>query len=560
MLNEIAIENVAVIEKARASFGPGFNVLTGETGAGKSILIDSINAILGSRASRDIVRSGAAKASIWAMFSDIGEKTRQKLADAGYEPEDELLLQREITAEGKSTCRINGMPATAAVLRDVCGDLLQIHGQHDNQSLLNPASHLALLDAYAKNSADYHRYYEEYKNLIEIRKAMDALSMDDAEKARRTGTLTYEVDEIEKAALKPGEDEALAEKRNIVQNSQNILSALGAAHEALSGGDDTEGATDLLGNARAELQAAAAHAPELGGFATIIEEAYYNISDVSSELQRKLNDFTFDDSQLNDIESRLDVLYRLKQKYGGTVEDIIAYGEKARAELESITLSDETLETLRKQEKEAGAVTKKAADVLTKSRTEAFARLNAEIKNALEFLCMPGIVMTLEHETVPFGPKGQDNLSFSISTNPGETPKPLSKIASGGELSRIMLAIKSALAEKDEIGTVIYDEIDTGISGLAAGRIGQLLQDTSRGRQVICVTHTAQIAGYAARHMLIEKHVDGGRTRTDIRELDHAARENELARIISGDAITDASRQNAAEMLAAGKQRAINNL
>ncbi|MDL2218798.1 DNA repair protein RecN [Ruminococcaceae bacterium OttesenSCG-928-O06] len=549
MLCEITIENVAVIERAGAAFSQGFTVLTGETGAGKSILIDSINAILGSRTSRDIVRAGASRAAVWASFTHLPKDMLARLADAGYEMEDELLLHREISADGKSTCRVNGAPATAAILRDICGDLVNIHGQHDNQSLLNPARHIDILDTFAQNSRLLEEYYTAYRAYSALQKEMDALHMDESERLRRVDLLRFEVEEIDAAQLQPGEEEQLVEQRNIVLHARRIMSALENAYLLLSGGDEDEGAATQLSRAAEEMADAAGYAAELAPFAESLRETYYAMAELASDLQHRVQDYAFEGGSLEELEGRLDTIYRLKSKYGGSTEAVLSYGDNARGQLEQMEGSTERLAALAAQLPGAQKEMERLAAALTKARKEAFGRLNAEISEALAYLNMPGITMVLAEKTVPCGPRGADEMEFYIATNPGETPKPLAKIASGGELARIMLAIKSALADRDAVPTVIYDEIDTGISGLAAGRIGQLLRSTAKGRQVICVTHTAQIAAFAQRHLLIEKTVRDGRTYTEIRELDDAERVEELARIISGDAITDIARANAREML-----------
>lgn len=549
MLCEITIENVAVIEKAIATFENGFNVLTGETGAGKSILIDSINAILGNRTSRDIVRSGAAKAVIWARFKDIPEHIAQQIQQAAYPCEDELLLYREITADGKSSCRINGMPATAAILRDLCSGLIDIHGQHDNQSLQSPAQHLAILDTFAQNQDILGSYQQQYKQLTNIQKQIAAVHMNEAEKTRKLDLLRYETEEIDAADLKDGEEEELTEQRDVARHSQTIIDALSQAYLALTGGDEDTGAATLLGEAAGNVTTAARYSSELSTYADTLNEMYYSATELASDIQNKLESYEFNTMALDDLEARLDTIFRLKQKYGQSIAAVLAYCEKAREELHNIEFASERMDELKKQEKDLVVQVGHLANLLTATRQNAFTTLNTQIAEALQFLNMPGIVMTLRQDTVPFGPYGQDDVEFFISTNPGELPKPLGKIASGGELARIMLALKSALANRDAVPTVIYDEIDTGISGLAAGRIGQLLQSTAQGRQVICVTHTAQVAAYAAHHMLIEKQVADGRTYTHIRQLDKPGRVDELARIVSGDSISEAAKENAKEML-----------
>ena len=549
MLSSLKIENVAVIEKAEAHFSAGLNVLTGETGAGKSILIDSINAILGNRASRDLVRTGAQKACIWATFEQIPAAVQKQLEQAGYEPADDLLLYREIASSGKSSCRINGMPATAAIVRDICGGLINIHGQHDSQSLTNPAKHLALLDAYAQNRKEHAAYYKAYRELIAVKREADALKMDESEKQHKLEMLRFQVDEIESAQLVDGEEEKLAERRKVVAGAQTIMERISAAHAALGGGDDYSGAADLLGDASSALEEAAQLDSSLQSFSEQLNDLFYTARELVADLADQTEQYEFNPAELDAIEERLDLIYRLKHKYGENVADVLDFCAKARAELEKIEFSDERLAQLEQQKKELFTKARDLAERLTQTRLKAFEALNVQLIEALTFLNMPGIRFTLQHSRGPLASAGQDTVEFYISANPGEAPKPLAKIASGGELSRIMLAIKSALAEKDEIPTIIYDEIDTGVSGLAAGRIGEALRQTAHGHQVICITHTAQIAALADSHLLIRKNVEQQRTYTEIQPLDTQGRVEELARIISGDHVTDLSLANAREML-----------
>lgn len=550
MLNELSIENVAVIEKTDVHFGPGLNVLTGETGAGKSILIDSINAILGNRTSRDLVRSGAQKASVWATFSDLSSEVCTLLANAGYEPEEELLLSREIGQDGKSSCRINGKPATVGILRELGEALITIHGQHDNQSLLNPANHLGILDEYAQNDALLAQYRDVYHTLRDAQKQMSGLVMDEGEKQRKLDLLRYQTQEIEAAELQQGEEEELEEQRSKIHHSQQIIDSLGAAYDALQGGDDYEGSVGLLGQAHGQLGQINEFSSEFAAFYEKLGELYYAGQDLAGDLKTALDDFDFEPAMLNEIEERLDLLYQLKKKYGPTVADIEAYYEKAMQELETIEFADQKLEELLQR---CNALQEKAtacASQLTAARKKAFAAFSTAIMQSLHFLNMPNIRFSLVAQQIKLGPAGGDAMEFFISTNPGEEPKPLAKIASGGELSRIMLAIKSVLAEKDHIPTVIYDEIDAGVSGLAAGRVGKKLQETANsGHQVICITHTAQIAAYAQQHLLIEKSVTGERTYTKVRQLEKEERVAELARIVSGDKVTELSLANARELL-----------
>lgn len=550
MLNELSIENVAVIEKTDVHFGPGLNVLTGETGAGKSILIDSINAILGNRTSRDLVRSGAQKASVWATFSDLSSEVCTLLANAGYEPEEELLLSREIGQDGKSSCRINGKPATVGILRELGEALITIHGQHDNQSLLNPANHLGILDEYAQNDALLAQYRDVYHTLRDAQKQMSGLVMDEGEKQRKLDLLRYQTQEIEAAELQQGEEEELEAQRSKIHHSQQIIDSLGAAYDALQGGDDYEGSIGLLGQAHGQLGQINEFSSEFAAFYEKLGELYYAGQDLAGDLKTALDDFDFEPAMLDEIEERLDLLYQLKKKYGPTVADIEAYYEKAMQELETIEFADQKLEELQQR---CNALQEKAtacAAQLTAARKKAFAAFSTAIMQSLHFLNMPNIRFSLVAQQIKLGPAGGDAMEFFISTNPGEEPKPLAKIASGGELSRIMLAIKSVLAEKDHIPTVIYDEIDAGVSGLAAGRVGKKLQETANsGHQVICITHTAQIAAYAQQHLLIEKSVTGERTYTKVRQLEKEERVAELARIVSGDKVTELSLANARELL-----------
>ena len=553
MLCEIKIENVAVIEKAAAVFSDGLNVLSGETGAGKSILIDSINAILGNRTSREIVRSHTPKAMIWATFRGIGAKTRAQLADVGYEAENELLLYREITAEGKSTCRINGMPATASVVRDICSGLINIHGQHDNQSLMNPARHLGILDSFAQNETAHDAYYVVYKELCRVKKEIDALSMDETEKERRIETLRFQIEEIGAAELRPGEEDELLNRRTLIRNAQTVTEQLNIAYAALSGAEDAPGAGEMLGSAATALESISSLSGDFAPLAEQMSGLYYTARDAASDIADILARCEFDPQALDAVEERLDLIYRMKQKYGGDVQDILAYLDAATAELDGIETGAQRLDELYDRQAALYDKAKALADALTQTRLEAFKRFNAQITDALRFLNMPGIRFTLSHKKGPLAGSGQDSVEFNISTNPGEEPKPLAKIASGGELSRIMLAVKSALADKDDIGTVIYDEIDTGVSGLAAGRIGEKLKQTAQGRQVICITHTAQIAAQADNHLLIRKNVSEDRTYTEIDALSGEGRVQELARMISGDKITELALANAREMLRMAK-------
>lgn len=549
MLSSLQIENVAVIQKANVHFKKGLNVLTGETGAGKSILIDSINAILGNRTSKDLVRTGAAKAVIRAAFEDVPPAVLDSLEKAGYERSEALLLSREITAEGKSTCRINGMPATAAVLRELCGGLININGQHDSVGLLNPARHEGILDAYAQNSAEYQAYYAIYRELVGVKKTLDAMITDENEKQRRIDLLSYQVQEIDDAGLTAGEEQTLESRRKVLANASTIRDRIAQCYALLSGGDEAPGAVDLLGEASNAVDAAAQLDGELSAGAGQLLDLYYTAKDVAADLIGRLDAYDTNDAELDEIEQRIDLIYKLRPKYGDTVEDILAFGERARKELEMIQSSQERVEHLQKEQRRLYTLAREKAEALTQTRLKAFDELNKRISGTLDFLNMPGVRMTLRHSRGPLASHGQDSIEFYISTNPGEAPKPLAKIASGGELSRITLAIKNAMADKDAIPTVIYDEIDSGVSGKAASRIGEVLRQSAKGHQILCITHTAQIAALADCHLLIQKNITNERTYTEIHPLDENGRVEALARLISGDHVTELSLANAREML-----------
>lgn len=549
MLSSLQIENVAVIQKANVHFEKGLNVLTGETGAGKSILIDSINAILGNRTSKDLVRTGAAKAVIRAAFEDVPPAVLDSLEKAGYERSEALLLSREITAEGKSACRINGMPATAAVLRELCGGLININGQHDSVGLLNPARHEGILDAYAQNSAEYQAYYAIYRELVGVKKTLDAMITDESEKQRRIDLLSYQVQEIDDAGLTVGEEQTLESRRKVLANASTIRDRIAQCYALLSGGDEAPGAVDLLGEASNAVDAAAQLDGELSAGAGQLLDLYYTAKDVAADLIGRLDAYDTNDAELDEIEQRIDLIYKLRRKYGDTVEDILAFGERARKELEMIQSSQERVEHLQKEQRRLYTLAREKAEALTQTRLKAFDELNKRISGTLDFLNMPGVRMTLRHSRGPLASHGQDSIEFYISTNPGEAPKPLAKIASGGELSRITLAIKNAMADKDAVPTVIYDEIDSGVSGKAASRIGEVLRQSAEGHQILCITHTAQIAALADCHLLIQKNITNKRTYTEIHPLDENGRVEALARLISGDHVTELSLANAREML-----------
>lgn len=549
MLRQLSIENVAVIERADIEFQRGLNVLTGETGAGKSILIDSINAILGNRTSREIVRSGAERAVIWAQFDDLSPAVQAQLADGGYPYDGSLLLYREVTADGKSICRVNSRPATAAIVREICTNLVNIHGQHDNQSLLDPTRHIDILDTFGELEKPLAEYNALYRRLVQLKHELDSLTTDDTEKERRLELLRYQADEIDKAQLTDGEEEQLEELRTRIRNSEKLAEAIGGACSLIEGNDDFEGCAASVFDASRMLQAVTQADPALEPAAAKLSEIYYTLGDLSSDLREMLSRLDFDRETADQTEERLDLIYTLKRKYGPTVADILAFADDARRQIGSIETSDERRAELAAEYKSQLTAAREKADRLTELRRAAFGRFCELILDELRFLNMPGVSLALDMQKGPLGRKGQDTLQFLISTNPGEQPKPLSRIASGGELSRIMLAIKNVLADKDEIATLIFDEIDTGVSGSGAQRIGMKLKQASQTRQIICVTHSAQIAAYADNQMLIVKSVHEGRTFTTVKTLTRPERVNELARIVSGDAVTEIALSNADEML-----------
>ena len=480
---------------------------------------------------------------------DVPPAVLDSLEKAGYERSEALLLSREITAEGKSTCRINGMPATAAVLRELCGGLININGQHDSVGLLNPARHEGILDAYAQNSAEYQAYYAIYRELVSVKKALDAMITDESEKQRRIDLLSYQVQEIDDAGLTAGEEQTLESRRKVLANASTIRDRIAQCYALLSGGDEAPGAVDLLGEASNAVDAAAQLDGELSAGAGQLLDLYYTAKDVAADLIGRLDAYDTNDAELDEIEQRIDLIYKLRRKYGDTVEDILAFGERARKELEMIQSSQERVEHLQKEQRRLYTLAREKAEALTQTRLKAFDELNKRISGTLDFLNMPGVRMTLRHSRGPLASHGQDSVEFYISTNPGEAPKPLAKIASGGELSRITLAIKNAMADKDAVPTVIYDEIDSGVSGKAASRIGEVLRQSAEGHQILCITHTAQIAALADCHLLIQKNITNERTYTEIHPLDENGRVEALARLISGDHVTELSLANAREML-----------
>lgn len=548
MLTSLKIENVAIIESAAIEFGCGLNVLTGETGAGKSIVIDSINAILGERTSRDIIRTGAQSAKVYAVFEDVNERVRNFLDENGIDCEDGvLIINRTLSREGKNVCRINGAPVTVSMLREIGGELIDIHGQHDNQSLLSPEKHCGFVDSFAGNADLITDYREKYGRLCEIRRKLKKLTTDESSKSQRIDFLTYQIDELEKAEITIGERDELKARKSLINNSQKVIESLNIAYEALK----ADGAgIDMITDAESEIANASAYMETLGEASEKITDIRYELEDIAETVRDAMTEVDFDPSELEDIDERLDLLYRLSKKYGDTEEEMLEYLEKARAELDNIAFSEERVKELQKQEKEALAETETAACKLTESRKTAGEKLSNAICSELEFLDMPNVRFVVKCNDIGLTENGKDEIEFLISANAGEEPKPLAKIASGGELSRIMLAIKNVLAETDGVDTMVFDEIDTGVSGRAAQKIAMKLRSASKGRQVICVTHLAQIAAQGDVHLYISKSVSDGKTYTNIKSLIEEERVAEIARIMGGMEITKLQLESAREMLA----------
>lgn len=548
MLTSLKIENVAIIESAAIEFGCGLNVLTGETGAGKSIVIDSINAILGERTSRDIIRTGAQSAKVYAVFEDVNERVRNFLDENGIDCEDGvLIINRTLSREGKNVCRINGAPVTVSMLREIGGELIDIHGQHDNQSLLSPEKHCGFVDSFAGNADLITDYREKYGRLCEIRSKLKKLTTDESSKSQRIDFLTYQIDELEKAEITIGERDELKARKSLINNSQKVIESLNIAYEALK----ADGAgIDMITDAESEIANASAYMEMLGEASEKITDIRYELEDIAETVRDAMTEVDFDPSELEDIDERLDLLYRLSKKYGDTEEEMLEYLEKARAELDNIAFSEERVKELQNQEKEVLAETETAACKLTESRKTAGEKLSNAICSELEFLDMPNVRFVVKCNDIGLTENGKDEIEFLISANAGEEPKPLAKIASGGELSRIMLAIKNVLAETDGVDTMIFDEIDTGVSGRAAQKIAMKLRSASKGRQVICVTHLAQIAAQGDVHLYISKSVSDGKTYTNIKSLIEEERVAEIARIMGGMEITKLQLESAREMLA----------
>lgn len=550
MLRELTIENVAVIEKASIDFKSGFTCLTGETGAGKSIIIDSINAIMGDRVSKDVIRTGAQKASIVAVFENLNDKIIKTAQEFDIDISEECIVSRIISAEGKNSARINGMPVPVSVIKSIFSEAINIHGQHDNQSLLDSTKHLDILDSFGTDPVVFKVYSDIYEDYCAVSRKIKELSSLEKSKQEDLELLQFQVDEIYNADLSEEEEKNLDEQKKLIKNSENIMSALSTAYQMLSGDDEFMGACSALQEAEGEVSAVSEFSEKMSAISETLIDISDKAQDVMYEIRNIIDDFEFDPKLIDEIEERLDTYYKLKRKYGGSVEAVLDYYNRASEKLDNIEFAQEKLEQLKAQRSEILAKLKIQADKLTKERQKQFDLMAGEIQKSLEFLNMPFVKLSLHIEEKEYSADGKDQLEFYIVTNKGETPKPLAKIASGGELSRIMLAIKSVLAEKQITDTMIFDEIDAGVSGSASLKIGRLLRHTAQNRQVFCVTHSPQIAAFADTHLYIEKQTKDNATFTSVRQLEYKQRVEEIARIISGENITATAMQNAQEMLA----------
>ena len=557
MLSLLHIENIAVIERADIQFDPGFNALTGETGAGKSIVIDAISAVLGERTSRELIRTGAKSALVNAVFT--GVSGLGWLEENGVPAGEELLLQREIQGDGRNICRVDGRLVTVAQLRELGRQLLNIHGQHDGQQLLDPACHLGYLDRSGHTEGELASFREAYGALAELRRKIGELEMDEAERSRRVDTLNYQIQELERAQLKAGEDEELSARRTLLRSAGRLMEAVQSAEFALSGDEDRDGACSLIAQAEGEVQGVSSISPELSELSEKLTALRCAADDAADTLRDLSRSFDFSPGELDQVEERLDLLYRLRKKYGPTVEDMLSYLDRCRKELDQIQYADDTLARLEKELKKAQKEAVRRGEVLSQARREAAGALQARVQEELRQLDMPKVQFQTE-----FTPKGGeagmdetglDEVQFLMSANLGEALKPIQKVASGGELARIMLALKNVLAEGDQIGTLVFDEVDTGVSGRAAQKVAEKMAQVARGKQVLCVTHLPQIAAMADTHFSVQKGEREGRTYTRLERLDRSQRREELARLIGGASITPSLLESAEELLRQAEQQ-----
>ena len=547
MLSLLHIENIAVIERSDISFDQGFNVLTGETGAGKSIVIDAISAILGERAYRDMIRTGTQKASVRAVFTDVPELPW--FQDNGVEYDPETVIQREIYLDGKNVCRVNGCLVSVSILRKLGIQLINIHGQHDSASLFDEDNHLTFLDSFGDNEALRADYLEKYEAVAKLRREIDRMTMDEGEKLRRMETLRYQIAEIEKAELEAGEDEVLEDRRKLLQNAEKLSNGMDEAVECLYGGDDSDGAAGLLAQAEYALAKLARFSDSFAALHERVNDLKYQVQDAAEEVRDARDELSYSADELERIEERLDVIHKLRRKYGVTCADILEYLDKAKKELDDIEFADDHLERLKKKLAKAEKTAWDAAFALRKNRKETAVTMSQRILTELTQLDMPRVRFSCEFRELELTPNGADAVAFYMSANAGEALKPMSKVASGGELARIMLAMKNVLAEKDQVATLIFDEVDTGVSGRAAQKVAEKLRAVAKHKQVLCVTHLPQMAALANTHLLIAKSERDGRTFTSVTPLDLEGRKRELARIIGGTNITETTLKSAEEML-----------
>ena len=547
MLNLLHIENIAVIESADISFDSGFNVLTGETGAGKSIVIDAISAILGERAYRDMIRTGTTKASVRAVFTQVPEFPW--FSENGVTYDEETVIQRDIFLDGKNVCRVNGTLVSVTMLRKFGIQLINIHGQHDSALLFDEENHLTFLDDFSGNEALRNAYREKYENVAALRREIQHLTMDESEKLRRMEMLKYQIAEIEKAELEPGEDETLEERRKILQNAERLSKGMEEAVEALYGGEESDGAAGLLSNAERALGRMARFSDRFQSIYERVTDLMYQVRDAAEEAKDLREELNYSADELEQIESRLDIIHRLRKKYGTTCQEILDYLDKAKKELDDMEFADDHIERLKQKLQKAEADAWEAAGLLRRNRRENAEIMSERILQELRELDMPRVQFQCVFGEQDLTPNGADTVSFFMSANAGEAMKPMSKVASGGELARIMLSLKNVLAEKDQIATLIFDEVDTGVSGRAAQKVAEKLHSLAKFKQVLCVTHLPQIAALADTHMLISKSERDGRTYTSVAPLDFEGRKRELARIIGGAKITETTLKSAGEML-----------
>ena len=547
MLSLLHIENIAVIERSEISFQPGFNVLTGETGAGKSIVIDAISAILGERAYRDMIRTGTEKASVRAVFTDVPELPW--FADNGVEYDAETVIQREIFLDGRNVCRVNGSLVNVTILHKLGIQLINIHGQHDSASLFDEENHLTLLDEFGDHSRLIHTYKEKYEAVLTLRREISSFTMDESEKLRRMETLRYQIAEIEKAELEAGEDETLEERRRLLQSAEKIADGMNDAVENLYGGEDSDGASSMLATAERALARISKYSDSIAELHEKIADLMYQVEDAARLVLDARDELSYSEEELDRIESRLDVIHKLRKKYGATCADILAYLQKAKQELDEIEFADDHLERLKGKLQKAEKEAWDAAEELREARKATAQIMSARILGELAQLDMPRVQFSCRFTPTELASNGADAVAFYMSANAGEDLKPLSKVASGGELARIMLAMKNVLAEKDQVNTLIFDEVDTGVSGRAAQKVAEKLRSVAQHKQVLCVTHLPQLAALAQNHLLIAKEERDGRTYTTVTPLDIEGRKMELARIIGGANITETTLKSAEEML-----------